>query len=160
MPTDNMRTDNCETCLQFEGTRKMFRVGDRVGVSKILGRGGPAWRPAKILGPSKHPSFQYTIECEDGSDIFRNCTAGHLCSDKAYEKWLKSNAEKLKDKAAKKNTSARAAAGPAKEPPPTARSIKVRLRCVCPLCVPCVSLAAGVHRSYRRMASRTIWRNR
>ena len=88
MPTDNMRTDNCETCLQFEGTRKMFKVGDRVGVSKILGRGGPAWRPAKILGPSSHPSFQYTIEWEDGSNMFRNCTAGHLCSDKAYEKWL------------------------------------------------------------------------
>ena len=84
-----MRVDKCETVLQLVGTHKMFKVGDRVGVSKVLGRGGPAWRPATIIGPSNHPNFQYYIEWEDKNTFYRHCTVGHLCTENAYEKWLK-----------------------------------------------------------------------
>ena len=106
-----------------------FKVGDRVGVSKVLGRGGPAWRPATITGPSPHPQFQYLIEWDDKHAMYKNASAGHLCSWTQYERWKNKNDNKNKAKN-KPFTSAAAAAAsasgaaPKQLPPPQPRSLK------------------------------------
>lgn len=79
-----------------------YKVGDKVGVSNVLGRSGPAWMPATITGPSPHPHFQYLIAWEDGTTTFINASEAHFCTWTRYEKWQQQALEKANDKKAKK----------------------------------------------------------
>ena len=74
----------------------MYKTGDKVGVSKILGRSGPAWRGAEITGPSTHPHFNYKIAWDDGCAFFKNASFAHLCTKEDFEKWQQKEAENVR----------------------------------------------------------------
>jgi hypothetical protein len=84
-----------------------FKRGDRVGISKLLGRAGPLWRPGTITGPSPSPHWDYTIEYDDKYGKFLHATRSHVIKWTQYEAWLKKN-EKTQRKT--KSTAASAAA--------------------------------------------------
>ena len=71
-----------------------FKKGERVGISKLLGRGGPLWRPGTITGPSPSPHWDYTIEYDDKYGKFLNATRSHVIKWTQYEAWLKKNEKK------------------------------------------------------------------
>jgi hypothetical protein len=84
-----------------------FKRGERVGISKLLGRAGPLWRPGTITGPSPSPHWDYTIEYDDKYGKLLNATRSHVIKWAQYEGWLKKN-EKQQRKT--KSTAASAAA--------------------------------------------------
>lgn len=55
-----------------------FKKGERVGISKLLGRGGPLWRPGTITGPSPSPHWDYTIAYDDKHGKFLHATRSHV----------------------------------------------------------------------------------
>jgi hypothetical protein len=84
-----------------------FKKGERVGISKLLGRGGPLWRPGTITGPSPSPHWDYTIAYDDKHGKFLHATRSHVIKWTKYEAWFKKNEQKLRKK---KSTAASAAA--------------------------------------------------
>ena len=73
-----------------------FKKGERVGISKLLGRGGPLWRPGTITGPSPSPHWDYTIAYDDKHGKFLHATRTHVIKWTEYEAWLKKNEQKLR----------------------------------------------------------------
>ena len=66
-----------------------FKKGERVGISKLLGRGGPLWRPGTITGPSPSPHWDYTIAYDDKHGKFLHATRSHVIKWTKYEASLR-----------------------------------------------------------------------